>query len=186
MSLSNTKQYLVLVLALCTCACANPKKISTEDSWPQNIPALAHYQGLYSDDTYNQAVQSQDDYLLWVVRFYKGWSGFTRGWLDVSEDLIDGVESDRQAIVKQKLVAMGKQVSGEWAKKSDQRLIYTKTLSIWGDALNEAIYAGQIEPVIDSITTDVAAMLSRQLHADAISLQRYFPNLDMNQEFSMF
>ena len=167
--------------------CANPKKSdSIANKWPGDIPTLSHYQSLYSHDTANQKVQTQEDYLTWIVRFYKGWAGFARGWQDVSDELIASVENSRKDPVSKKLAVLGKEVSGEWAKKSDQRLIYTKTLSIWGNALSESIYHDNVEPVVDMISVDVDLMMSQKLQAESITLQRYFPNLDFEQEFSMF
>ncbi len=181
------KVFIILLLPLVLMACTNPKKVdSIALEWPSDIPKLSYYQNLYSQDTHNQAAQSEDDYLMWVKRFYKGWAGFSRGWLEVSDELVEGINSDRQVVVKEKLAVLGKEVSGEWAKKSDQRLIYSKNLSIWGNVLSEASYQENVESVIDHISEDVDLMMAKQLEPDAITMKRYFPNLDMEQEFSMF
>lgn len=180
-------KHCVLLLSLLLWGCANPTRDNlSNNTWPSDIPEKSYYQTLYSSDSYNQQTQTEDDYLTWIVRFYKGWAGFTRGWLDASDELTASVDQSRQQVVSDKLAALGKEVSGEWAKKSDQRLIYTKTLSIWGNALSESIYQERVEPVVDMITADVNLMMSKQLQAEAITLQRYFPNLDFEQEFSMF
>lgn len=183
----DNRSFLLLLLPFILFACAQPKKLdSIEANWPEDIPEYSYYKTLYSNDKHNQAIQGEDDYLKWIVRFYKGWSGFSRGWQDVTDELVDSVEPERKEIVRQKLVALGKQVSGEWAKRSDERLIYTKTLSIWGNALSESIYLEQVEPIVDSISTDADSMMSQQLQAEAITMKRYFPNLDFEKEFTMF
>ena len=179
--------FIIVLLPLVLVACSSPKKgDSTVMQWPSDIPELSYYQGLYLDDAHNQSVQSEDNYLTWVQRFYKGWAGFTRGWLEVSDELVENIDPDRQAIVSEKLATLGKEVSGEWAKKSDKRLIYTKNLSIWGNVLSEASYRENVESVIDHISEDVELMMAKQLAPDAITMQRYFPNIDIEQEFSMF
>lgn len=178
---------LILLLPMVLMACSNPKKVDgIALDWPSDIPNLSYYQSLYAQDTHNQTAQSETDYLMWVKRFYKGWAGFARGWLEVSDDLVESIHPDRQVAVRDKLAALGKEVSGEWAKKSEQRLIYTKNLSIWGNVLSEASYQETVESVVDHISQDVDLMLAEKLEPDAITMNRYFPNLDMEQEFSMF
>ncbi len=180
------KKSLLLLLSVCVSACATLSKQSqVESDWPEDIPALSHYQSIYTVDEENQLVQTLEDYLTWVTRFYKGWGGFAKGWEDASVELTKSVSEERSQIVESKLLHLGQMVSGEWAKKSNNRLIYSDTLSIWGNALSESIYQSNVEELVDRVTVDAESLLSSSMVAEEITMQRYFPDLDFEEEFSM-
>ena len=162
---------MLLVMTLGTSCVRAPQE---RVEWPDDLPPMDHYERIYASDVDNQAVQPREKYLMWVVRFYKGWRLYQDGWhmttRDVLHSMDDGAQKDR---MRSKMAHLGKLISGEWAKNSVDRRIRSRELSIWGQALLEAINRGQEETLIDQVTRDVDGLLSGRLEPGDISLQRY-------------
>ena len=147
--------------------------------WPVDVPPLSHYETVYDNDSANQAIQTKDDYLTWVIRFYQGWEGYPRGWRDIRRNATAAIAADRRAAVDEKFARLGKFISGEWAKDVASRAIFTSTVAAWGDALAEAVERGEVDTLLDRVAEDVEALLSRKLDADSITLDRYYePSTD--------
>ena len=66
----------VMVTAISGCVTPPPKS----DDWPKQLPEKSFYLEQYAADRDNQQVQSQEDYLKWVKRFYLGWPFYPKGW----------------------------------------------------------------------------------------------------------
>ena len=142
--------------------------------WPTDIPSLSHYEAVYANDSQNQAIQTKDEYLTWVIRFYQGWEGYPRGWRDIAREASATVAAAQRAKLEQKFMRLGKFVSSEWAKDSSSRVIFTRTIAAWGDALYEAAERGEVNALLDRVGSDVEALLSHKLDADSITLDRYY------------
>lgn len=160
---------LIATAAVQSCVRAPVERVE----WPDDLPPIEHYERIYEQDAGNQAVQSRAEYLQWVVRFYKGWKLYQDGWQMTSQDILHNMESgpvkDR---VEAKLARLGRLISGEWAKHTDQRRIRSRELSIWGQALVDSM-GGDEEQLIDRVTSDVRSLLSKDLDPVEINLQRY-------------
>src|SRR5690606_25037101 len=104
-----------------------------------------------------------DNYLMWVVRFYQGWKIYPRGWLRMTNELLETVD-DPQLVeqISIRMADLGQTICGEWAKKSDERRIYTSHVAAWGNALLEAMARGEELQLISSIQRDVDSLLARE------------------------
>jgi len=144
-------------------------------TWPEDLPPLNYYEREYQRDQSNQSVQSKEDYLKWVRRFYRGWNLYPDGWNDTIRDILLGVEDDNaRERLRKKLARLGKLISAEWAKSSDDRAIRSRELSVWGQALLKAVNMNEEERLVDRVTGDVNALLARRLDPTEVSLTRYY------------
>ena len=73
---------LICLLLLNSCSTAS-KRLA---SWPSDMPSREFFVAHYESDLDNKKEQDVDDYLLWVLRFYKGWELYSNGWSKVTED----------------------------------------------------------------------------------------------------
>lgn len=143
--------------------------------WPEQLPERAHYVALYEEDKANQEVQTQDEYLKWVKRFYRGWALSPYSWDWLVENALEQAALEDREELGALLASIGWRVSGEWAKDSKYRSINSSNLMTWGDALKLALRRGEYLDLVQRISVDVDSMLAYELHADAISFDRYFP-----------
>lgn len=142
--------------------------------WPDDLPPMDYYVRVYEQDRENKAVQTREKYLQWVVRFYKGWKLYQDGWDRTTRDVLHGIEDGaKKDRMKGKMHHLGKLISAEWAKNSGNRRIRSRELSIWGQALLEAMDRGREEALIDQVTRDVSALLSGNLKPTRVNLKRY-------------
>jgi len=166
---------LAVLLAIQGCATV----VETTDGWPAHLPARLHFSRIYASDAANAAVQTEEQYLSWVRRFYEGSEFYAWGYLDLESLLLEDLKGDAAINMQRKLDAVGMQIGGEWAKDRRVKLITTRMLSVWGDAIQSAVSSGQPELVIDRISADVAAVLSGELPGDAIAPERYGNQFDL-------
>ncbi len=164
----------VVNLLLLLSACGSTP-IRDED-WPTNMPSRAHYQLLYEQDKINQSVQSQDEYLYWVVKFYEGYNAL-RGWHQISLDVLQDVPAENYVMTAARLDYLGQMISGEWAKLSPERVIINRTVSAWRDAAYEAARRNELLQLITRMINDVEALFSGTLTHEAIRPERYYDNL---------
>ncbi len=165
----------VALLSLICVACIRMPARLVE--WPGDLPPISYYRHMYRQDKTNQAVESEQQYLAWVIRFYKGWKLYQDGWQATARDIVAGVnDPDSKKRIETKLAHLGKLISAEWAKKSEKRVIRSRELSIWGQALVKALDRGEEESLVDQTTRDVNALLAGQLDPRDITLQRYCGN----------
>lgn len=168
-----TKLLTSLLLLLLLSACASHTSIQRH--WPEGAPPLAYFEGVYAADLHNQQEQTLDEYLMWVDRYYDGWELYRRGWLDVSNDLVEQIdEPDLAAEVEHKMFLIGRSIAGEWAKKTNTRKIFTRHVAIWGNALVESMKRGEELKLINIVQSDIKNLLANQLPIDAITADRYY------------
>jgi hypothetical protein len=164
---------LVLVIAsamVSSCVRAPVKPIE----WPVDVPPLSYYEKIYEQDEDNREIQPKDKYLTWVIRFYKGWKLYEHGWHSTTQNILYSVEdASKKARMETKLSHLGKLISAEWAKDSPDRLIRSRELSIWGQALLASIDQKNEESLVDLVTRDVTCLLTGKLEPDRIALNRY-------------
>ena len=166
-----TSLSLLLVLFLTACA----TQTASISDWPRDIPPRAYFVAVYDADQRNQQVQTLNEYLVWVKRYYHGWELYRRGWNDVTEDLVTQMEDPVKAEeVRTKMDSIGRSIAGEWSKKSKSRKIFTRQVAIWGNALVESMNRGEELKLLNAVSGDVNGLLARQIPTDAITDDRYY------------
>ena len=155
--------------------------ITSDDSlWPDSIPQRGYFELIYERDKDNQLVQSKTDYLRWVVSFYKGTVIAPVGWLDLQSIVLEMADSKDRNELKKRFTALGRLISGEWAKENDERVIDSRMLSLWGSIM-QLVDDPQIQgQAVSLIEKDVKALLSGQLRPDAIVDERYERGLEID------
>ena len=156
----------------------------TAQSWPESAPPITHYEEIYAQDEANQQIQSEEEYLTWIVRFYEGWKLSRRGWERITNSVLDAVdtEAERQ-YVSETMAELGRKISGEWAKDSKDRLISTATVITWGTALQNSVATGQTIELIERVVDDVNALFEGTLARSDITFERYIPEEEVNEFF---
>lgn len=164
---------IIFVIATLISACTSHKLV--DEAWPTTMPSRSYFLQVYNADKGNKSVQSEEEYFKWVFRFYNGWELYSRGWIKMTNELMEQVENPDQAQeIKFKIDRIGRLVAGEWAKKSDSRTIYLRHVSIWGNSLLESLDRGEPLPLINRINQDVDDLLAHKIHPDTITATRYY------------
>lgn len=167
---------LALVLLASSLFACSTAKIAQEQHWPQSMPPRSYFVDAYEADAVNKKVQTQQEYMTWIVRFYNGWELYGRGWTKMTNELLEQIEDPVEAAeIKTKIDRMGRLVSAEWAKKSDTRTIYLRHVSIWGNALLESLDRDQALELVTRVNKDVDDLLAHRIKPAVITAERYFP-----------
>ncbi len=170
--------FITSFILLLTAGCSNLK-----DQWPDQVPKRSLFLKAYQLDEENKRIQSQEEYLLWIQRFYLGWEIYRNGWLKVTNQLMEETHNpDDRKNVEKKMQQIGLKISREWAKKHKQRKIFTRHVSIWGNALLESLDRNEPLALIEKVNADVDALLAHKLQPKAITASRYYPQ-DENNPF---
>lgn len=169
MNLNCKSAVLAGLLALQGCSTV----VERTEGWPESLPAREYFSQVYEADVLNAAAQTEEQYLIWVRRFYEGSELYAWGYLDLESLVLDGMEGAAAVRLKRKLDAVGLQIGAEWAKHRSERLVNTGMLSVWADAIQSAAASGQSEAVTDRISADLTALLSGELPEAAIGPDRY-------------
>jgi hypothetical protein len=173
MMIQQTRLTILIALSVLSAACAMAPYKAVK--WPGNLPPMDYYENMYDRDRVNQKLQSRKSYLKWVVRFYEGWDLYQDGWHNTTRDILLGIENPSvRRRVKSKLARLGKLMSAEWAKEKPGRVIQSRELSIWGQALLKAVNNNQEEEFVDRVARDVNALLAGEMDRTDIALSRYF------------
>lgn len=176
MMLSHSRLFkaFFITLAILLSACSS-RQFVADDNWPADMPPKAIFVNAYEADAHNKAVQTQDEYMLWIVRFYKGWELYRRGWLTMTDELMSQISNPAEAKeIEERIYRVGVKMSSEWAKKSDQRTIYLRHVYVWGNALLESIEQNNCLELVTRVEQDIDDLLARKLGRDAITADRYF------------
>ncbi|MFT6254650.1 MAG: hypothetical protein ACJATV_000900 [Granulosicoccus sp.] len=167
---------IVYCLALSITACSNsPDK----KNWNREIPPEKFFSAYYQEDIPHQAALSERDYLMWVNRFYFGWQLYRRGWMQATEELVASLPKaqDKQN-AKRLMLQIGNLIGPEWAKNKKYRLINTRHLGIWGDAISASIVNHQQMAILNNIMNDAKALLKKDIPSQLIMADRYYPQED--------
>jgi hypothetical protein len=158
----------VLIAVLTACAVRAP-----EPDWPAGIPPRALFEAEWRSSPDNHPLQSQDEYLLWVTRFYLGY-GAVPGWLTMTAQVLQRIPESQHDAIEARLLELGGRIGGEWAKDNSVRLLSTRSAGVWRDVLLEALARNELDAYLDRLSTDVDALLSGALHNDEIRFERYY------------
>jgi hypothetical protein len=155
-----------LIMLLSGCA-TNPS------SWPQSLPSVDTFRNNWTADAENRQIQAQDEYLLWVQRFYEGYNTVP-GWFDLTSQVLARLPAGEQSAAAEQLAALGVKISGEWAKDNSVRRIETSTVATWRDALQESLSRMEFDTYLERLNADIAALLAGELTSDEITFERYY------------
>lgn len=165
---------LLSLTLLAGCASKAPK----EEHWPADMPSRAFFMAAYEADLENKKGQDAEEYLLWVIRFYKGWELYRNGWTQVTTDSLIGVKDPRNMVeIKTKMDLLGSGIASEWAKNKNDRRVLTRHVVVWGNALVESIKHGEPEEVklINRVLNDLNGLLEKRIDLDEVKADRYYP-----------
>ena len=161
---------LVSILFLATgCSLLDKDLVWPEEAYPQE-----YFIAAFQADESARLYQTQDDYLLWITRFYIG-NSLTPGWIGLTEQLMErlGTQANR-AEVSERVYRLGAIIGSEWAKDNEVRKLNTRNAAVWRDALREAVDRGEVDEYITRVENDVAMMLAGELQIDDIYFERYY------------
>lgn len=158
------------LLALLLAACASAPRVA---DWPTQIPPVSFYVDAWEADESNQQYQDLDEYLLWVRRFHEGYN-IAPGWDQLTRQVLERIPASDHEEVSARLYSIGREISLEWAKDNEVRLIDTRNAAIWRDALQEALSQNDLDNYLDRVEEDVEAMLQGRLTHSDIEFERYY------------
>lgn len=154
--------------------------VSGLGQWPEQLPAQRYFVSSYEQDSENKALQSQEDYLTWIVRFYLGWELMPTGWHDLRENMLFGLEGSDYVEMEQDLGALGAKISAEWAKDNSVRKIDSAMLSLWGSVIQADFAVDARMSSVELIMQDVNAVLVGATPPSAINEERYARLLELS------
>jgi hypothetical protein len=168
------KSLVVLMLTSTLFACSS-QKLARNENWPSNMPERSYFVQAYEADDANKKIQTEQEYMTWIVRFYNGWELYGRGWTKMTDELLAQIDDPAEAReIRWKMDRIGRLVSAEWAKKSDARRIYLRQVSIWGNALLESLDRDQALELVTQVDRDVDDLLAHKIKPTVITAERYF------------
>lgn len=157
---------LLVVLAGCAIRAPTPP-------WPDGAPSPELFRTEWRRSADVQRVQAEEDYLLWVSRFYTG-NGAVPGWLDMTEQVLQRLPMEQHADISARLFELGGRIGREWAKDNTVRRLNTRSAGVWRDALLEALARDDLDAFLERLSADVDALLAGTLDNDAIRFERYY------------
>lgn len=164
----------IFLCVLLTAGCATQP--GQQQVWPEQLPAQSYFEQIYSADLANQAVQTKEDYLKWIKRFYLGWALYPNGWQWLTDSVLKETDDYQLRLsIKQQMASVGERIGAEWAKDSAHRSINTGHLAVWGNAMKLAIKHNSQQQYVKQVSSDVDALLSTTLSPSDINIERYFP-----------
>ena len=159
------------VLLLGACVSVPEKEASWSSAWPPESLFVAAYEA----ELDNQAVQSADNYMRWIRRFYQGWTFYSEGWDWLTDRVLVGIDDDAQRQqITQHMYSMGMRISREWAKSSNHRVINTRHLLVWGEALKLSAARDQELWLAVKVSADIDRLLAFELDPSMIKSSRYY------------
>jgi hypothetical protein len=161
---------LVASFCLITVGCGS---IPVEPAgWPAGLPPRAYYESAWEASGENREIETFEEYLTWVGRFYKG-TPVSLGWTGVSEKVLADLEPEEARILAPRLACLGQTVSAEWAKDNEYRRVSTEVLRLWVRVLVQAKGHGKALVATDWLLSDTVALIRGELEPAAISADRY-------------
>ncbi len=163
--------FAILIACLSGCALNKPQ----DPNWPNELPPRAYFLNQYQQDVTNKNIQSQEEYLSWIVRFYKGSELYPNGWNNITHDILLKLKNTPTADnIQAKLDQLGLLISEEWAKINKTRIINSLHVSVWGNALLKSLELNETLQLIDRVASDVDDLLARKIPAEVIAAERYY------------
>ena len=163
--------YFILAILLASCITPSIR------NWPDEVPRQTLFVRAYRADVANQALQSEQAYLEWILGFYQGTLIYPTGWLDVEQVLLDSTEPEARPQLDARLEELGITIGAEWAKENDARLIDNRMLALWGSTLQ--LMQGTEERInaIELMASDIEELFAGTLEKRDIVESRYAERL---------
>lgn len=170
-------RHLVLAIALMASltACIHTPSI---DGWSDDMPPKQYFSAYFKQDPKHAEYQTETNYLGWIRVYYQGNLIRPKGWLETVDEVAATQPVQHQQVVHDEMMALGKLISAEWALDDNVRLLNTRNLQAWGEAVKEAINRDELRELIVFIRNDVNALLSGEISRDDIDYERYFADDD--------
>lgn len=162
-----------ILLSLALTSCITP----SIRNWPETVPRQGLFVQAYRADPDNQQLQSQQEYLEWILGFYQGTLIYPTGWLDVEERLLQDTPAIEKPKLDARLEQLGIVIGAEWAKENDQRLIDNRMLALWGSTLQLMQGFDEQMQAIDEVSKDIDALFLGTLQKEDITESRYADKL---------
>jgi len=164
---------LIILTCVLTQSCTS---LTLNDSWPNNLPAKERFiescKNKQGCSTYSQTAE----HLNWIKRFYFGSLLYSTGWHEMTDRVIATVDEHHlKAPTKQRLDDLGFTIANEWARDNDVRLIDSRMLVIWGNALSTSADKKEQVTFISQVEEDVRQVLNGSLKSQEITDERYYP-----------
>ena len=172
-TLNSFRTLKILPLVLAMASCITP---SIRD-WPDDVPPSHLFICTYRADAANQALQSEQSYLEWILGFYQGTVIYPTGWFDVERQLLDITEPEQQAVLALRLRNLGILIGAEWAKENEARLIDNRMLALWGSTLQLMQTTDARLGAIELVSQDIEALFAGALQKTDIVEARYAERL---------
>ena len=173
-SVSLISKYLILigfVLLLGACTSVPERAEQWQSSWPPE----SFFEAAYAAELDNQAVQSAENYMRWIRRFYQGWTFYPEGWDWLTERVLMGIEDDAQRqLITEQMYSLGMRISREWAKSSAHRVINTRHLLVWGETLKLSAARDQELWLAAKVSADIDGLLASAIEPSMIKPSRYY------------
>ncbi|MDG2174592.1 MAG: hypothetical protein P8M72_00405 [Gammaproteobacteria bacterium] len=167
--MKNKNLFLIIIL----CCLSGCSLISIDLQWPEPAYPKEYFIAAFRADEAAGQYQTEDDYLLWITRFYNG-SSLAPGWLNLTREVLERLEEPYSLEVSERLYFLGGIIASEWAKDNDVRLLDTRNASVWRDALIEALDRGDLDDYMDRVENDVASIMAGELTGEDIFFERYY------------
>lgn len=144
-----------------------------DSDWIEDVPARSYFQKHWQSDSANQQLQNEDEYLVWVQRFYQGFK-LAPGWLELTKQIENGIPAKERKRVHRILTELGGKICAEWAKNNKVRKINSRSAAIWRDAVRESLAQDDLYPFLERLERDINNMLAGKLSNDQIYFERYY------------
>jgi hypothetical protein len=167
------KAISVLIMLLLMTGCATS---DVDLQWPEGAYPRSYFEAAFQEDEAAREYQTRDNYLLWVTRFYNGYS-LAPGWLNLTAQVMARLEpqgAQRQAEVRERLYHLGGRIGSEWAKSNEVRVLDTRNAAVWRDALIESINQNDLDNYMTRVENDVESMFAGELGREDIYFERYY------------
>lgn len=164
-----TRGLLMVLLSLLLASCI----YRDLEHWPDSIPQQQLFIDAYYADLDNQRLQSEQEYLAWILSFYQGNLVYQTGWSDIESAVLMTASPSQRAMLGSELNRLGTAMGAEWAKHNAVRHIDSRLLALWGSVLQLASSLEQQLRSIQVISDDVNGLLAGELTMSDIQAPRY-------------
>ncbi|OGT73644.1 MAG: hypothetical protein A3H44_11420 [Gammaproteobacteria bacterium RIFCSPLOWO2_02_FULL_57_10] len=171
----NTAALILLTALLFGCTSAR-----VLENWPEQLPSQRYFLESYRSDPANHPLQSEAEYLTWVVRFYEGSDLMPMGWHDIAESMLIDLDQREHAFVTDRLEAIGARISADWAKDNRVRTIDSAMLSLWGGVMQADFSPEARVAAVELVGNDVEELLAGTMKPEQITERRYVDALGIS------
>lgn len=166
-----TVSYFFAALLLASCITPSIR------NWPDEVPRQSLFVRAYRADAENQALQTEQAYLEWILGFYQGTLIYPTGWLDIEEMLLESTEPESREQLDRRLEQLGITIGAEWAKENEARLIDNRMLALWGSTLQLMQSTDERIEAIELMAEDINQLFAGSLRKRDIVEARYAERL---------